>query len=384
MKQKILYFVPDCPVAGAAGNITRFKQMLGYLNQASESCEVDFVSISDWGEWNSDTIKKFKILYPNINLILLPRKIDKKKVLKSIFLYKIPNAIPKLLRGTSIDISNPFLHRKFTKIINSKLYDKIIISYATWGSLIKDIKYKSYLIVDTHDFITAQNRNKKSKIGKYFQTEIDIINRFDEIWTFSSEEKYIFEQFSDKKVVHQPIAFEHQPLVKKSVYKYDIIYVASRNPHNIKGINWFLNEVLPLIDSKHKVHIIGRIGQEIKQPHHNVIIHGLVDDITDFYQNCRITICPMLSGTGVKIKVLESLSYNIPVVTNRRGVDGLSNKSDNGCVVADCPQKFAEAINQLISDDDYYRHQQQLAFDFFSQNHNLATEKIFFNRFLSS
>lgn len=234
--------------------------------------------------------------------------------------------------------------------------------------------------MDTHDFITAQNRDKKSKIGKYFQTEMDIINRFDEIWTFSVEEKYIFEQFSNKKVVHQPIAFEHQPLVQKKEYQYDIIYVASRNPHNIKGIDWFLNKVLPLLNPEYKVHIIGRIGQEIKNSYPNVIIHGLVDDITDFYQNARISICPMLSGTGVKIKVLESLSYNVPVVTNTRGVDGLVNKSDNGCIVANEPEEFAEFINKLLMDDDFYKVQQQLAYDFFKENHDLENEKAYFNQ----
>lgn len=384
MKQKILYFVPDCPVAGAAGNITRFKQVLGYLNEASDTCEVDFVSISDWGEWNSETIQKFNTIYPKINLILITRKIDKKNILKLIFQYKIPNAIPKLLRGTSIDITNPFLKRKFTKIINAKKYDKIIISYATWGRLIENINYKTHLILDTHDFITAQNRNRKSKIGRYFQSEMDIINLFDEIWTFSAEEKYIFEQFSDKKIVHQPIAFEQHPLIDKESYKYDIVYVASRNPHNISGINWFLDKVLPLLDSKYKVHIIGRIGQEIHKSYPNAIIHGLVEDITEFYQNARITICPMLSGTGVKIKVLESLSYNIPVVTNRRGVDGLVNKSNNGCIVVNNPDDFAQAIHRLITDAVFYKKQQQLGYDYFSNNHNLEIEKLFFTNFFNN
>ncbi len=378
MKKKILYFVPDCPVAGAAGNITRFKQMLEYLNDAHQNYEIDFVSLSDWGEWNPETIGKFKRIFPHINLVLLRRKIEKSKVLKSIFLYKIPNAIPKLLRGTSVDISNPFLNKKFTKIINSKKYDIIIISYALWGSLVKNINYKSHLILDTHDFITAQNREKKKKIGRYFQSEMDIINLFDEIWTFSVEEKYIFEQFSNKKIVHLPIAFEQKHLTKKEQYAYDIVYVASRNPHNIKGIHWFLNEVLPLLNPKYEVHIIGRICQEINDEYENVIKHGLVDDISDFYENARITICPMLSGTGVKIKVLESLSYGIPVVTNTRGVDGLSNKSENGCTVVDNAADFASAINTLMTDNEAHRQQQLKAIQYFTDNHNIEKEKEFF------
>lgn len=379
MKQKILYFTPDCPVVGAAGNITRFKQMLNYLNEL-QGAEVDFVSLSDWGEWNADSIVTFKKIFPNINLILLNRKISNKYLLKLIFLYKIPNLIPRLVRGTSIDISNPFLNKKFTKIINTKKYDKIIISYAVWGSLIKNINYKTHLVLDTHDFITAQNQNKKNKIGKYFQTEMEIINLFDEIWTFSVEEKYIFEQFSDKEVIHLPIAFEHQPLVKKNNYKYDIIYVASANPHNIKGITWFLEEVLPLLRKNIKIHIIGRICSKIKD-YPNIIKYGLIDDISEFYENARITICPMLSGTGVKIKVLESLSYNLPVVTNSRGVDGLTNKTENGCTVANTPKSFANAIDLLLTDDGFYMKNKEKAYTFFNQNHSIEKEKNFFKQF---
>lgn len=377
MKQKILYFVPDCPVAGAAGNITRFRQMLNYLNNA-ENCEVDFVSLSDWGDWDKETIKIFQQEYPHINLILLNRKVNG-NFLKKIFLYKIPNAIPKLLRGTSVDITNPFLVRKFSKIINAKKYDKIIISYAVWGKLIKNIDYKAHLILDTHDFITAQNRNKKSKMGSFFQSEIDIINLFDEIWTFSMEEKYIFEQFSDKKVVHLPISFVHQPLIKGKEHKYDILYVASNNPHNVKAIGWFLDKVLPLLNPKYRVHIIGRICDEIKREYPNVEKYGLVEDISTFYENAKVVICPMLTGTGVKIKVLEALSYNLPVVTNTRGVDGLSNKSENGCIIQDNEKDFAEEIERLLSDEVFYTQTQQKAYEYFSKHHKIEKEIAFFN-----
>jgi len=61
----------------------------------------------------------------------------------------------------------------------------------------------------------------------------------------------------------------------------------------------------------------------------------MVANLVEFYQNVSIVICPMFSGTGVKIKVLEALSYGIPVVTNQRGVDGLLNKSANGCLVTE-------------------------------------------------
>ncbi len=376
--------MPDCPTEGKAGNITRSRQVLEFLNDSYKTNDVDFLSISDWGTWTPSSTQAFHDLYLNINLILTNRKIDKKKYpVKSFFFYKIPNFIPKLLKGISIDISNPFLNKKVTKILNAKKYDKIIISYASWSSLIDNLNYKSYLILDSHDFITAQSRNKVNRIGKLFQSEIEAMRKFNEIWTFSVEEKYIFEQFTDSKIVHIPVSFPQKSLSPlKQDYKYDVVYVASNNPHNISSINWFLEKVLPFFKSNIKIHVIGKIGNEIKKKYPNVVIHGMVDDLQEFYDNGRITICPMLSGTGVKIKVLESLSNNLPVVTNTRGVDGLSQKNDNGCLVTDDASEFAGYIEDLLKDNELYDKLRNKAFEFIKNNHSLEKEITFFkNKF---
>ncbi|MDO4763477.1 MAG: glycosyltransferase [Flavobacteriaceae bacterium] len=376
MKQKILYFVPDCPVAGAAGNITRFKQMLFYFNEM-QNAEVDFISLSDWGDWFPENIQKFKKIFPNINLILLERKNDKRNFLLHWLFYKIPNFIPKLLRGISVDISNPFLNKRFAKIINAKKYDKIIISYASWGNLIKNIKYKTHLILDTHDFITGQKRNKRDKIGKFFQSEMQILNNFDEIWTYSVEEEYIFGQFTDKKITLIPISFPYNETQIKDKYLYDVIFVGSNNPHNITGIQWFAKEVIPYL-SGIKVHIIGKVCTEIPD-HPNFVKHGLVDSLEEIYHNAKVVICPMLSGTGVKIKVLEALSYALPVITHRRGIDGLINKTENGCIVCDDGKQFAEVINKLLNDNKLYRSKKDESKKYFLQNHTPEKEQEILN-----
>lgn len=381
-KQRILYFVPDCIITRKAGNVTRFKQMLDYLNNAT-NCEVDFVSLSDVGGWVKDTDIEFKKQYPNINLILLSRKLHTKDFVKKLIEYKIPNIIPKIKKlflKKGLDFVSPFLLRKFTELVHSKKYDKIIITYAYWGNLIKNISYDTHKILDTHDFLTAQNQKDKNKIGEYFQYEMEIMNQFDEVWTFSVEEKYLFEQFSERKIVHLPIAFEQKEILKKPFYKYDILYVASHNNHNINSINWFLKEVFPLLKGKYQLHIVGRICEYVDDCE-SITKHGIVDDISEFYENAKMTICPMLSGTGVKIKVLESLAYNLPVVTNIRGVDGLLNKSENGCLVANTSREFADKIELLLTDEDFYLENQRLAHSFFKKNHNLDREKEFFKTY---
>lgn len=365
--------MPDNPMSGKAGNTTRLNQILSYFN-AFGSIDFTFVSLKDWGLWESEHTTAFSEKYPNIKLVLLDKKY-KNRFLKYIFLYKLPY----LFKRNSIDMTSWILRKEFAKIVNRNKFENIIISYATWGEVIKNVKIDSNFIIDTHDFITAQYRNKTKKIGKYFQDEIQILKKYDEIWTYSVEEEYIFGQFTGKKVKYLPIPFPQKPLLPlKQDYTYDVVYVASNNPHNVKSIYWFLDQVLPHIQNEIKIHIIGKVGNEIQKQYSNVIVHGLVDDLYEFYDNARITICPMLSGTGVKIKVIESLSNNLPVVTNTRGVDGLSRKNDNGCLVTDDIKEFANYINELLKNDQLYEDLRHKAYDFIKNNHSLEKEKAFF------
>lgn len=374
--------MPDNPVSGKAGNLTRCEQVLDFLSENSTKNKIDFLSIKDWSDWSPEATNNFKKRFPRVNLKLITRKYNDESLIKRILLYKIPNVFFKIFKETTVDITNPFLNFKISKFINNNHYDYIIVSYSSWGKIIRNIKYTPYLILDTHDFVTAQHYKRNKSIGKLFQSELNILRKFNEIWTFSIEEKYLYEQFTNAKVVHMPIAFNQKKLYPLKHKKYDVIYIASENPHNVKGIHWFLENVLPILNENITIHIIGKIGKVIKKKYPNVIIHGMVDDLQEFYDNARITICPMLSGTGVKIKVLESLSNNLPVVTNTRGVDGLSQKNDNGCLVTDDAGEFAKYIETLITDDELYDKLRHKAYSFIKNNHSLEKEKIFFkNKF---
>lgn len=360
--------MPDNPFEGFTGSRTRVNYMLNYFEKNNEYLDVSYLGLRDWGVWDEASIDKFHRYYPNIRLNFLSRKLTGRGFLKNIFGYKIPNFLMKMKRGTSVDITSVVMQSMFTKLVNENNYDIIIISYTRWGKLSEhSINRNSYFIIDTHDFITAQNRNNK-KIGELFQSEIDILRGFNEIWTYSVEEKYIFEQFTDQKVTLMPVAFPENYNKRIGSFKYDIIYVASKNGHNITGIKWFLEKVLPILKSEIKIHIIGNICEVIGD-YPNVIKHGMVDSLEEFYQNARIVICPMFSGTGVKIKVLEALSYGIPVVTNQRGVDGLLNKFANGCLITENEIEFASYILKLIDNTDFYISMGKEAENYFSAHH---------------
>lgn len=365
---RILYFMPDSPMSGKAGNTTRLNQMLSYLEQ-QQHLEVHFVSLRDWGMWQDQDRLAFRKKYTNLQLHLLDKK-SKKHFFKYLFLYKIPY----LFRRNQIDLTSYLLRHSFKKILKKiGTIDTAIISYASWGALADALPNSTYKINDTHDFITAQYKDKRKIVGKLFQNEIDILKKYDEIWTYSVEEEYIFEQFTEKKVQLMPISFPDNIHKHQENFKYSIVYVASENPHNVKGIHWFLEEVLPLLENV-DIHIIGKIKDSIQKKYPNVVLYGMVEDLESFYTQAKVAICPMLSGTGIKIKVLEALSYGLPVVTNRRGVDGLFNKKNNGCLYTDNPVDFADYIKKLLENPIFYQEMKAETAAYFRNNHSFSAE----------
>lgn len=260
----------------------------------------------------------------------------------------------------------------FNKILKEHSYDYIVISYVYWANFVWNNPYtgKAKLIIDTHDFLTAQEwAGGKINIGHAFSEEIRRLNFFDQIWTVSIEEKYLFQQFVTKKVVLVPFCTDDHTAPGTREKKYDIIYVAGDNLHNIKAAEWFFKNVYPLLDSSIKFCIVGAINKNIFE---KINIHKVsyAPDLNDYYPHARIAICPMLTGTGVKVKVVEALSYGLPVVCNPRGVDGLVNKTENGCVVTESAIDFAAAIRELLANPGYYKEISMQAASFFIKNHS--------------
>src|SRR5690606_32039647 len=145
---------------------------------------------------------------------------------------------------------------------------------------------------------------------------------------------------------------------------HDLVYVASDNPHNQLSISWFFEKVFALLRSSISICIIGKICAHV-QEYPNVQKIPYAAKLQDFYEASKIALCPMLTGTGVKIKVVEALSRGLPVVCTSRGVDGLPNKINNGCLISDEPGGFAEHIHYLLDHQEAYLQQSRMGEELF-------------------
>jgi len=371
--KKVLFFMPDNPLKKNAGNRTRALSMLSYFK--SRNFEIDFVSEYYTGRWDETDIKAFEQSGLADNTYVIKKKPSKKNILYYLLFYKLPNFFYSN-KAWFFPLQFPELvtlrfKRAFKKILAENSYDYIFINYASWATLVEHnpLTKGAVTAIDTHDFITAQLQ-RKVNIGQSFKEEIRRISLFDIALAISVEEQYIFSQFCKNRVALAPMMLDKPEGISTTEEKsFDLIYVASDNVHNQKSANWFFKEVYPLLPANVQICVIGQINEHLTIKAPNITSVNFVEDLSTYYQNAKVALCPMLTGTGTKIKVVEALSYGMPVVCNTRGVDGLIDKNNNGCLVSDDAVEFKNNIMELLTDAAVYQKQAENALATFNLNY---------------
>lgn len=118
---------------------------------------------------------------------------------------------------------------------------------------------------------------------------------------------------------------------------------------NQEGLKWFLDEVWPRMYRQYpalELHIAGRnpprwIGQ-MKAP--NIRIHGEVPEAEAFINQHNIMVVPLLSGSGMRAKILEGMALGKVVLTTTVGLEGIAARDRREVLVADTPEQFVEQI----------------------------------------
>ncbi len=79
---------------------------------------------------------------------------------------------------------------------------------------------------------------------------------------------------------------------------------------------------------------------------------GFVDNLSELYQRSRVVCCPILSGGGTRVKMVEAAAYGKPIVATRVGSEGLEFKDGQEFLMRDNPNDFAAACLELLRNYD--------------------------------
>jgi polysaccharide biosynthesis protein PslH len=80
----------------------------------------------------------------------------------------------------------------------------------------------------------------------------------------------------------------------------------------------------------------------------NLTCLGFVDDVHSLLKSCDIAIAPLKKGGGTRLKILEYFTAALPVVTTRKGIEGIDAINQEHALIVGTTEEFVEALTFLV------------------------------------
>lgn len=123
---------------------------------------------------------------------------------------------------------------------------------------------------------------------------------------------------------------------------------------NVDTLHWIISDILPKIHHDVKFMVIGKCPEYIRKQYQNntnVIFTGRVENLVEYVRKSQIFLSPILYGTGIKTKILEAMSMEVPVVTNDIGAEGIMARDGKELWIRNDSATIAEQVDYLL---DHY------------------------------
>ena len=136
---------------------------------------------------------------------------------------------------------------------------------------------------------------------------------------------------------------------------------------NQEGVRWFLEKVWPMVHERVPqvtLYLAGRKMPDdlMRLEMEGVKVVGEVPDAMYFIGSKQINVVPLLSGSGIRVKIIEAMSIGKTVISTSVGADGIHYTDGKNLLIADTPEQFVEQIERCVTDADFCREVGRNAF----------------------
>ena len=244
----------------------------------------------------------------------------------------------------------------------------------------------------THFFLKRWYISHLTKKLKGF--ELSMFPNYDLLVAITDRDKDIFQQLGYKgEIMTIPVGLDmerYNPDFDTFPFEKRISFIGSLDwLPNIEGLKWFLSNVWPLIQQECEdatFHIAGRNAPDWLR-HINakgVCFWGEIDCASTFLKSCPITVVPLFSGSGMRVKIIESMALGRAVVTTALGLEGINARHDEEVMITENEREMADIILMLLRDNRKAKQIGHKAHSFINdQFDNLALGKKLLNSYKS-
>lgn len=125
---------------------------------------------------------------------------------------------------------------------------------------------------------------------------------------------------------------------------------------NFEAMQYFLGEIYPLIRAARPsvtLRITGKsegVDLSTLPLDDSVTLTGYVEDIRHEIARSQVSVVPIRSGGGTRLKILEAMAIGTPVVSTIKGAEGIDVYNGEHLFLADDPKAFAYSTLRLLQD----------------------------------
>ncbi|HMT28701.1 MAG TPA: glycosyltransferase family 4 protein [Bacteroidia bacterium] len=320
-----------------------------------------------------------------VDLKNVPEEFTKIFKPESVYLDATVKAVPAFLNlfsSESYNISRfnvQEFHDKLEEILSHETFDIIQLESLFVTPYLTTIrKFTSAKIVfRAHNVeyiiwerLAASTRNPVKKwylnllAAKLKDYELSLLNKFDSIVVLTEDDKNIFMKSGCTiPVLVSPIGLdtEKYQVTEADKSSLSVFHLGSMDwLPNIEAIDWFLEKVYPLVTNSNIAFNIYLAGKNMPQrvfdrAAKNLVVTGKVDDAKKFMHDKAIMIVPLLSGGGMRVKIIEGLAMGKTIISTTIGAEGINYTDGKNIIIANSPEDFSRAILKCVSDLEYCR-----------------------------
>jgi glycosyltransferase involved in cell wall biosynthesis len=334
---------------------------------------------------NEEKKQGLQKLWPNVNIITTPQHKTDSVFLKA---YKFSLKAKQKLSGVKTDYFFPRSHlaindlskcyypgflEKIEEVFEQNQFDIIQVEFIEFAGLIHFLPVNTPKIFIHHEirfkrlemeYKTLPNVSLADKfhIEATKDLEIALLNHYDKVVTVSEQDHvYLAEAGVVKEKLFTsplPIKLKNEVLNQPFVFKNKLVYLGPENHYpNLDAVHWFLEncwDKISIANPNLKFQIVSKWSKEFKKIHKNkknIEFLGFVDDLSTVLDGA-IMIVPLRIVSGMRMKILESISWNVPIISTSDGAEGLPMVDGENCMIANSSLEFIEKVSTLIKSNE--------------------------------
>jgi polysaccharide biosynthesis protein PslH len=213
-----------------------------------------------------------------------------------------------------------------------------------------------------HESHPAKRWYRKFLAGRMKRYETEYWAKFDGVFAITAEEAAMMRSMGYQGLLDVAPAgvdiVEFAPNPTQMPQPNTLCYIGGMDwQPNIEAVAWFVEQVFPVIQRKFPlVNIEAHIAGKRMPPHlqayssrNGVMMHPDVPSAAAFLQAHEILVVPLLSGGGMRLKIVEAMALGMPIVSTRIGAEGIAAQHRESIMLADTPEEFANAVAELLT-----------------------------------